>query len=230
MLIDSLEVFSFFFIFLTYYSFLTTIMKYQIPDILVLAMLISLAGCVSSTSQPSIATLLAAAQIDFEENRLTTPAGRNAYQKYQQILSLDAANKEATLGINTIVEQYLSWAIANLDKGRSARASRHLDKARAIDATHPNIRPVTALINKARSRTTTVYRLDATAVVQRQASKIDFPGISADILDKHAFVTIRAIDDATGRWLYRELNRYTEVRIEAMFEKNRQPSISLMNP
>ena len=196
--------------------------------LLMALLLVPLAGCMSGSSPQSIATLLEAARVDIEENRLSTPAGRNAYQKYQQLLSLDPDNKEARLGINTIVEQYLSWAIANLDRGKPARAAIYLNMAITIDATHPNIQPVTLLIKKARSRSTSAYPLDAAAVVARQASKIDFPGISAEIHAKHAFVTIRAMDDATGRWLYQELSRHTEIRIEAMFETSQQPAILLM--
>ena len=197
-------------------------------SLLMSLVLLPLAGCMSGSSPQSIAPLLAAARVDIEENRLSTPTGKNAYQKYQEVLSLDPDNKDALLGINTIVEQYLSWAIANLDRGKSARASQYLNRAISIDATHPNIQPVTLLIKKAGARNTRVYPLDAAAVVARQASKIDFLGISAEIHEQHAFVTIRAMDDAAGRWLYRELNRHTEVRIEAMFETNQQPAILLM--
>ncbi len=182
----------------------------------------------TETRQPLIASLLAAAREDFEAQRLTTPIEQSAYQKYLRILSIDETNQAAIEGINTIVEQYLSWAIDKATQDNHARALQYLAKARSIDATHPNIQPVSLLIDQARTRATTVYRLPADAVAQRRGSEIDFRGISARILEQGALISIRAANDATGRWLYQELNRHAGVRIEARFETGHPPSISLI--
>ena len=174
-----------------------------------------------------IASLLDDAEADFAARRLTTPVEKNAYRKFLKVLSLDKLNQTALDGINRIVEQYLTWAIDNASQGNYSRASGYVRIAQSIDKDHPNIRTVVTLIEKSKSNKSTRYTLDTRAVAQREATKIDFAQISAQIAKTEAFITIRASTDAAGRWLYQQLSRYSNERIEARFETGSPPTITL---
>lgn len=182
---------------------------------------------VLSPAEIRVMDLLDQARAAFEDNRLTTPFEDNAYFRYLQVLSLDADNMEAAEGINAIVEQYLSWAMEATRRGNSKGALKFVGKAKSIDSEHPNIQPVLAMIRQARSKHTTIYDLDRTAVADKREDRIAFHAIAKQIAEDGAFVTIRAADDESGRWLYQQLNRRSKGRIEASFEKDPNPSISL---
>ncbi len=53
--------------------------------------------------------LLNEAQECFNNIRLTTPEGNNAFDKYKKILSLDPRNDEAQNGITKIYNKYINW-------------------------------------------------------------------------------------------------------------------------
>ena len=50
--------------------------------------------------ETEVARLLAAAEADLKARRLTSPAGNNAWEKYQAVLKLDPGNLEAMAGWN----------------------------------------------------------------------------------------------------------------------------------
>jgi len=57
-----------------------------------------------------IASLLEQADAHVQAWRLTTPAGNNAQETYQQVLKLDAGNAQARAGLERIAEGYLQLA------------------------------------------------------------------------------------------------------------------------
>lgn len=77
----------------------------------------------ASQQEQKIADLLAMAAADLEANRLSTPAGENATDRYQQVLALDPDNEAARAGLENVGERYVSLA-------RGAIRSRSLSKAR----------------------------------------------------------------------------------------------------
>ena len=54
-----------------------------------------------------VARLLAAAEADLKARRLTSPAGNNAWEKYQQILSLSPSHPDAMAGMERVIESYM---------------------------------------------------------------------------------------------------------------------------
>lgn len=57
-----------------------------------------------------IADLLKGADADMAAYRLTSPRGRNAVEKYREVLSLDADNADALAGLDRVVAKYISLA------------------------------------------------------------------------------------------------------------------------
>ena len=59
-------------------------------------------------SGAAIDRLLATAGEDLRANRLTTPAGDNAWENFREVLRMDPDNAAALRGIGTIIERYMA--------------------------------------------------------------------------------------------------------------------------
>ena len=79
-----------------------------------------------------IAALLAEAEALFRAQKLTTPVGGAALDRYRKVLGLDPGNTAALAGIAGIVEAYVGWGDAALARGDAAKAARNYRKAIAI--------------------------------------------------------------------------------------------------
>ena len=172
-----------------------------------------------------VAALLSAGDTSLAANRLTTPREESAYFYYRQVLALEPDNQHALNGINTIVETYLDWALDHVESGNLVRARQYVTKAESIDARHPNIKAVVNRINDREETRVVSYPVDAIALRQRDATKINFDRIAAEIVRRRGFVTIRAPNDPDGRWLYQQLNERVSFRIQAKFERTGQSVI-----
>jgi hypothetical protein len=64
----------------------------------------------TAISSAEIDIILAAARADLARDRLTTPAGANALERFQAVLARDPANADATSGLHAIVTKYLALA------------------------------------------------------------------------------------------------------------------------
>lgn len=82
-----------------------------------------------------IKKLLQAAESDMAANRLTSPAGNNAYEKYNKVLELDFGNEKAITGIEKILDAYLSSFNDALAKQQLGEAAEYIERIRVI---HPD--------------------------------------------------------------------------------------------
>lgn len=192
-------------------------------------------GCTVQPDKPppiepvetAVDRLLAMAELNYENNQLTTPKDNNALQKYRTVLRQDPHNQEALDGINRIVEKYLAWARDHAEQRNFSKARLYVARAESADATHPNINPVVNLINEREEQKTTIFTLGRNDVLNRSSNRRDLEEIAHQITRTRAFVTIRAPNDASGRWLYQELNARVPFRVEAAFEVRSTPSVLL---
>lgn len=67
-----------------------------------------------------------------DANRLTTPAGRNAFDCYSALLGLDPGNTDALQGIASIERRYARWATSNLDRGRLTQAASYIERLERV--------------------------------------------------------------------------------------------------
>ena len=81
-----------------------------------------------------VQALLKDAQSDIAAQRLTTPQGSNALDKYKKVLQLDPANKAARKGIRAIAKQYVALANSSLTQGDLANAAVYMDRATALSS------------------------------------------------------------------------------------------------
>ena len=215
------------------YDYVNIVSRYLV---LSFAMSVFICGCTVVTqvksppldlTEANIQQLLSSADAAIEKNRLTTPADDNAFDRYTLILTLNPSNSGARAGINRIVEKYLAWALDNAERSDLKKARYFVSLADSIDPNHPNIKPVVNKINDQEDRIVSVFKLDVTSMSDRSIDRNRLATIAAIIQRHRAFITIKAPDDKSGRWLYQELNRQVEFRIEARFERSSNASVSL---
>ena len=85
--------------------------------------------------QDEVSRLLAAAEADLEARRLTSPAGNNAWEKYQQVLGLSPANPAAMAGMERVIGSYLELFGAALEQEDIEQAESYLSRIRDL---HPD--------------------------------------------------------------------------------------------
>ena len=63
---------------------------------------------VASEQSDRVSALLSGAEEDLSRDRLTSPSGANAWEKYQAVLSLEPGHKIASAGLDSIIGRYVS--------------------------------------------------------------------------------------------------------------------------
>ena len=87
----------------------------------------------------TVDSILESAQDDLDANRLLTPPGQNAFDKYKKVLSREKGNTEAQQGLAKISTKYKTWARSALNKEQYAKANTYLDKAEKATPNDPEI-------------------------------------------------------------------------------------------
>jgi len=76
--------------------------------------------------------LLNLARTDIMNKRLTTPLGENAYEKLQEILSLDSNNNDAKAELSRIVGVYIQFSEKSMSENNRLNAKKYIDQAEKI--------------------------------------------------------------------------------------------------
>lgn len=84
----------------------------------------------------SIDSQLNDAREALEANRLTTPAGDNALELYERVLSREPGNERARLGLRRIIRRYLDLSRNALGEDAPDRSAVYLMRARQVADTH----------------------------------------------------------------------------------------------
>lgn len=82
--------------------------------------------------EAQLSQLLAAAATDLEANRLTTPAGNNALERYRQVAEIEPGNAAAAAGVRRIHDRYIAMAtqaLARDDFDAAAQLARKIGRA-----------------------------------------------------------------------------------------------------
>lgn len=94
----------------------------------------------SASDRLRIVGMLTNAKLALGENRLMSPPGDNAYDRYRSVLRLEPGNASAKSGLREIASRYVKRANEAIDQGDAASARDHLRHARQADASHSGIR------------------------------------------------------------------------------------------
>lgn len=118
--------------------------------------------------QAQISQWLAAAETDVSQDRLTTPAGDNALDKFKKVLELEPENAKAAQGIDRIVARYVALADRALGHHDFDRAQAYLDRATSIRPDAANVAGVRTRLRKAK----TVFAEEQRLVEQRKEAEV----------------------------------------------------------
>jgi len=104
---------------------------------------------VESDRASRVGELLAAAEEDLNANRLATPAGGNATDRYREVLSLEPGNAAATAGLAKVGERYVDLARGAIKKRSLTRARDYIARAGALDVSESTLKELSARIESA---------------------------------------------------------------------------------
>ena len=93
----------------------------------------------SALDQVRIVGLLRGAEAALAEDRLQSPKGDNAYEKYRAVLEIDADNEQARRGLRAVAGRYLTLAETAASRDDLSQARSHFARALDIDPDHPRL-------------------------------------------------------------------------------------------
>ena len=87
--------------------------------------------------EAQISALLSGAKADLSANRLTSPAGNNAWEKYQAVLKLAPGHIDAQKGMDNVIARYKSMFDSALRRKKFTEAQRYVSQIRSVHANAP---------------------------------------------------------------------------------------------
>ncbi len=107
-----------------------------------------------------IQKLLVQANYQFDNKQLTTPAGDNALETYQQILKISPDHVAALAGVKSVHDKYINWGTYYLNQNDLGRAKRFFNKALEIEPENTisitNLKNIENLKNQGVSQTESI--------------------------------------------------------------------------
>lgn len=151
--------------------------------------------------------LLDAGAFAFERGQLMTPARGSALSAYDAVLAMDPDNLEARRGLELMVERYLQLASEATENKQYARARSMLDRARVVDRQHPGITPVETRLRLLTEADRHRLRIDRRQLRDRSpALGHALADMGKRARDPNCRAEIRVPSDASGRWVYEQMN------------------------
>jgi sulfatase modifying factor 1 len=96
-------------------------------------------GMVERPRVDAVRVLLERCRAYLARNALTTPAGANAVECYQQVLGKAPGNTEALKGLSDVEDKYVSWASSNVMRGDLDKARLYLRRLMDINTDNPKV-------------------------------------------------------------------------------------------
>ena len=90
---------------------------------------------VLTPKEAEVSLLLAAARADLKARRLTSPAGNNAWDRFQRVLELEPTNPDAIKGMERVIESYMELFYVAVEQEDFDKATGYLTKIREL---HPD--------------------------------------------------------------------------------------------
>lgn len=150
-----------------------------------------------------LADMLYEARLAYEDNRLTSPAGYNAYDIYLQVLEVDEGNAVALEGIVQIARRYIELADAAMVQNQYDQAENYLDRSSSLIPDEPGLQAARERLAIARQNRVTTFALDPIGLSSRTDAMVALLGqIAGHIRRQEAVFLINARNDEEGRWIY----------------------------
>ena len=94
--------------------------------------------------------LLSGAEEDLSRDRLTSPSGANAWEKYQAVLALEPGHKIASAGLDSIIGRYVSKFDASLLGKDFSEAAGYVSRIQSVYADAPVLSDLSDRLSVAR--------------------------------------------------------------------------------
>lgn len=151
-----------------------------------------------------LADILYEARLAFDDNRLMTPSGDNALDRYRQVLQLDPGNDVALQGIQDIVLRYVDLADVAMRQGQFGQADSLLARAATLNPERAELLAARQRLELARQAEVRSYELDPQGLAEQSLEVMVHLGeIAQHIQRNEATFLINARNDAEGRWIYK---------------------------
>ena len=171
-------------------------------DIRVLSEAEVYSGSSSADSRSMIPDILYEALQALGEDRLLTPIDDNAHSRFRRVLAMDSQNELALQGLQDIVERYLELAGESMRRGIFDEAKTMLDRARSVDASHPDIATVAEALRKEMNSNDLFFALDYPLYAARsEFAQNQLADIARQTREHEAFFLITAPNDDLARWM-----------------------------
>lgn len=174
-----------------------------------------------------LADMLYEAKLAFEDNRLMSPSGNNAYERYREILQLDPGNTVALEGIEDIVRRYIELSDMAVRQGKYDEGQNLLDRAESLNPARPELADARKRLAVARLNKVETFELDAAGLKNQSLEvMIKLAEIAQFIQSKEASFMINARSDEEGRWIYKVMRESVgSYRLRGNIDVSSQPSI-----
>jgi len=182
--------------------------------------------------QRILADMLYEARLAFEDNRLMTPTGNNAYDGFRMILDIDPENVVAQQGIRDIVLRYVELADAATQLRQYHNAENFLNRAARIDGNNKAVADARDRLERARNIQMDIFTLDSEALTGRSLqTMVKLGEIGQHIRNLEATFLINARTDEEGRWIYKIMREAVGgYRLRGNIGIAAQPSIQVVVP
>ena len=190
------------------------------------------AGGESVDRQRFLADILYEALQALADDRLLTPIDDNAHARFMRVLAYDADNRIALQGIQDIVLRYLQLSEQSMHRGLFEEARTMLDRARFVDADHPEIERLSLAIEAEMNSEDLFFELDSGEFSSRsEQAENQLADIAQQALQHSAFFLVTAPNDDLARWMVAIMRQAVDgQRLRGNIEMASQTSIRLRMP
>ncbi|WP_152521598.1 hypothetical protein [Marinimicrobium sp. LS-A18] len=148
-------------------------------------------------------------------DRLLSPLGDNAHDRYRAVLIYDPDNTRAISGLQAIALRYLDLARSAAARSALSQAQGYLDLAESVDPGNPLVAEFSEKVSDQRARLQNtspltqdgkVVQLNGELLRQRADELVvDLQQLARRVKDTGEFLLIVARTDAEGRWIYQQM-------------------------
>ena len=167
------------------------------------------------TRAEKIEQWLVQADAALARDRLLSPLGDNAHDRYRAVLLYDPDNVQAISGLQAIALRYIDLARSAAARSALAQARGYLGLADTVDPGNPLVKELREGLQAQRERAASagpltedgkVVSLNPVLLQQRSETLVeDLHALGARVKASGEFLLIVSRTDAEGRWIYQQM-------------------------
>lgn len=182
--------------------------------------------------QRILADMLYEARVAYEDNRLMSPAGNNAYAGFRAVLDFEPDNDVALQGMRDIVQRYVELADAAIKIGQYENAESYLERGASLGVNSGVVRDAQRQLEQAREIKMSIFPLDSDGLAEQSLeTMVELGEIGQYIRDIEATFLINARTDEEGRWIYKIMREAVGgYRLRGNIGVANEPSIQVLIP